>query len=91
MTRPPWRRIAAVLALRGLAGGGPRRPGSLRTLQQTFGFLIQDTGDVTVAHSSKLYLISSRGEIVGAFDVDERTALKAAVHDLLRSTSAQGE
>ena len=69
----------------------PDGPGSLRTLQRTFGFLIQDTGDVTVAHSSKLYLISSRGEIVGAFDADERRALKAAARDLLRPTSAQGE
>jgi protein SCO1/2 len=88
---------AAMAAYRGRFGTPegwlvalPDGPGSLRTLQQTFGFLIQDTGEVTVAHSSKLYLISSRGEIVGAFDVDERTALKAAVHDLLRPTSAQG-
>ena len=68
----------------------PDGPGSLRALQRTFGFLIQDTGDITVAHSSKLYLISPHGVIVGAFDADESRELSAAVHGLLRAVGMQG-
>jgi protein SCO1/2 len=68
----------------------PDGPESLRALQRAFGFLIQDTTDITVAHSSKLYLISSRGEIVGAFEADEGRALNAAVHGLLAHASEQG-
>ena len=68
----------------------PDGPGSLRALQRTFGFLIQDTGDITVAHSSKLYLISPHGVIVGAFDADESRELSAAVHGLLRPVGMQG-
>ena len=68
----------------------PDGPGSLHTLQRAFGFLIQNSDSILVEHSSKLYLISPRGEIAGAYDLNERAALSAAVDGLLRPAGPAG-